>query len=160
MPCLHLESELENLKGTGYDQYPISPKTLLFPKVYNCIAYAAGDTDKWWWPHPNKFLCYWPPHLPRQYPNTETLENFIRAFEWKGYAKCEHGRYVIGIEKVVIFMKNNLPTHAARQLESGLWTSKCGKLEDIQHEMLAAVEGKVYGAAHTFLYRPRDGKPF
>lgn len=160
MPCLQLEAELENLRGTGYDQYPISPQTPRPPKWYNCIAYAVGHTDKWWWPDPKKYLYYWPPHLPRQHPNTETLENFIRAFEWKGYKRCKSGKFKKGVEKVVIFLKNNRPTHAARQLESGLWTSKCGKLEDIQHETLAAVEGTSYGRAMVFLHRRRDGKPF
>ena len=27
-------------------------------ELYNCIAYAAGDTTKWWWPDG---INYWPP---------------------------------------------------------------------------------------------------
>ena len=59
-----------------------------------------------------------------------------------------------------VFSLNNRPTHAARQLESGLWTSKCGKLQDIQHETLQAIEGGLYGHPAVFLQRRRDGKPF
>ena len=121
MPCPELELAMPSLKGTGYDQYPISPQTDPAPKGYNCIAFAAGHTDRPWWPHPNKFLYYWPPHLPREPVGAETLQNFIRAFEWKGYRPCKNGNHKTGIEKVVIFMKNNMPTHAARQLESGMW---------------------------------------
>jgi len=161
MACLQLEKELENLKGSGYDKYPISPETLGRIGRYNCIAYAAGETDKWWWPHPNRFDYYWPPQLPREFPNTETLENFVQAFECKGYQKCKNGKHKRGIEKVVIFVNRfGRPTHAARQLESGVWTSKCGRLEDIQHETLSALEGGAYGSAHTFLHRRRDGRPF
>ena len=166
MPCLELEHEIQSLIGTGYDQYPISPKTPPLPKGYNCIAFAAGHTDsppgdmnRPWWPHPNKFY-FWPPHLPREYPGLETVENFVRAFEWIGYRRCKDGKLRTGIEKVVIFLKNNRPTHAARQLESGLWTSKCGRLEDIQHETLTVMECSDYGKAAVFLHRRRDGKPF
>ena len=159
MACQQLEAALENLKGTGYDKYPISPQTPPLPQGYNCIAYAAGHTDRTWWPSVNK-LYFWPDHLPRQHPGTETQENFIRAFEWKGYTVCKDGQHRRGIEKVVIFLKDNRPTHAARQLESGRWTSKCGSLEDIEHETLFAVEGTAYGKAVIFLHRRTDGKPF
>jgi hypothetical protein len=160
MACLQLESELENLKGTGYDKYPISPQTPPVPFGYNCIAFAAGCTDRCWWPHPNKFLYYWPPHLSREAPELETVNNFIKAFEWKGYRVCKDGKFKKGVEKVVIFAKNNHPKHAARQLDSGRWISKCGSLEDIQHETLTAVQGQIYGTAHTFMHRRADGKPF
>lgn len=63
------------------------------------------------------------------------------------------------VPQVAIFLNKSLPTHAARQLESGLWISKCGRLQDIQHP-LNAVEGQLYGKAHTFLHRRRDGKQF
>jgi hypothetical protein len=141
MRCYLLESELENLKGTGYDKNPVSRKTPPYPLGYNCIAFAAGidcgtgqGEYRPWWPHPTKFLFYWPPHLPREPVGAETLQNFIRAFEWKGYKLCENGVHEAGVEKVVIFLKNNIPTHSARQLESGIWTSKCGRLQDIQHD--------------------------
>jgi hypothetical protein len=160
MQCYQLESALENLKGTGYERYPISPQTDPAPKGYNCIAFAAGHQDRPWWPHPDKFLYYWPPHLARETVDLETAANFIRAFEWKGYKVCKDGNRKKGIEKVAIFLRNNRPKHAARQLESGLWTSKCGDLEDIQHETLKAGEGKAYGNAIIFLHRRRDGKPF
>jgi hypothetical protein len=99
-------------------------------------------------------MGFWPRHLPRSGPFAETAENFVRAFEWRGYKQCPDGTLVSGIEKVAIFLKNGKPTHAARQLETGLWASKCGELEDIQHP-LAAIEGKEYGRAEIFLERNR-----
>jgi hypothetical protein len=115
--------------------------------------------NKPWWPHPLRFVYFWPPHLPRETVNLETAENFIRAFEWKGYVRCKDGTHKKGVEKVAIYLKNNVPKHAARQLESGLWTSKCGTLQDIQHERLKDVEGNLYGEAVIFLRRRRDGRP-
>jgi hypothetical protein len=155
MVCPELERQLENLRGSGYDRHPVSPQTPRL-KGYNCIAFAAGDKSRRWWPHPNKFAFYGPEHLPREVPGAETLPNFINAFAFLGYSCCQHGTLEKGTEKVVIFLKNGHPTHAARQLENGLWTSKCGNSEDIHHKTLEAVEGRVYGKAHTFLHRPRD----
>ena len=56
------------------------------------------------------------------------------------------------LKKIAIFgMKESdgsvSPTHAARQLESGEWTSKLGKdFEDIPHTTLDALNGPVYGS--------------
>lgn len=47
-----------------------------------------------------------------------------------------------------------MPKHAARQLASGRWTSKLGKLEDIDHA-LHDLEGMLYGAVVLFMKRPR-----
>jgi hypothetical protein len=160
MRCLDLESWFSNLVGSGYDQYPISPKTL--QRIgYNCIAYAAGETHRRWWPHPNVFAFHWPPHLPREPVGQETLQNFVRAFESLGYTKCKNGKFKRGVEKIVIFVSaSGVPTHASRMLESGRWGSKCGLHEDIQHDSLSAVEGSAYGTALQFMHRRRDGKPF
>jgi hypothetical protein len=161
MRCKQLEEEIPSLIGTGYDQRPISPQTSGPPHGYNCIAFAFGDTTKWWWPSPYKFIYYWPPHLRREIPNAETIENFILAFEWKGYRVCRDGSLKRGLEKIAIYANDrNCPTHAARQLESGIWVSKCGRLEDVQHTEPSHVEGALYGRAHTFMHRRRDGKPF
>jgi hypothetical protein len=46
-----------------------------------------------------------------------------------------------------------VPTHAARLLPSGLWTSKLGEWEDIEHDLLA-LEGDVYGTVALLLKRP------
>jgi hypothetical protein len=120
---------------------------------YNCIAWAVGKTDQWWWPSdvPGAF---WPKGLPKELPEQETIENFIKAFETEGYAVCDHGHFENGFEKVAIFVDNHgTPAHAARLLPSGAWTSKMGKGEDIEHDTLHVVEGKGYGTAKVFLKR-------
>src|SRR5206468_721215 len=65
---------------------------------YNCIAFAAGDETKCWWPDLGG-VYYWPNGLPRE----ETVEAFILMFQWLGYEKCEHARYEFGFEKVAIY---------------------------------------------------------
>jgi hypothetical protein len=47
----------------------------------------------------------------------------------------------------------SVPTHAARQLRSGAWTSKLGISEDVEHE-LRALEGEIYGVVALILTRP------
>ena len=43
--------------------------------------------------------------------------------------------------KIAIFVDDEgVPTHAARQLQSAVWTSKLGDWEDIEHDSLAALE--------------------
>jgi hypothetical protein len=70
---------------------------------------------------------------------------------------CNDGLFEIGFEKVAIYVDaGGTPTHMARQLESGAWTSKCGSLEDIEHYALEAVGGfgaREYGRVAAFLRR-------
>lgn len=116
---------------------------------YNCIAWAAGDTTQWWWPDQfNQY--YWPNEAPR----AETLQAFIEAYELSGYTPCETSTYEHGYEKVAIYVDvSGKPTHAARQLSDGTWTSKLGVYIDITHYTLRGVEGPKYGAAIQFLSR-------
>jgi len=117
---------------------------------YNCIAWAAADTGNWWDPHPDYF---WPSGIPRKY----SVEAYIRAYETLGYTLCSTADYEQGYEKIAIYVNpDGEPTHAARQLESGHWTSKLGQIEDIEHETLAGVEGKEYGSATAFMKRLKN----
>lgn len=121
---------------------------------YNCIAWAAGEDWRWWWPAPG--VAYWPPGVEA----SETIEAFIEAFKTLGYSECMDGSLETGVEKVALFGSGpagrEAPTHAARQLESGEWTSKLGPLEDIVHSNVGDVEGPEYGRAIGYLSRPRS----
>lgn len=116
---------------------------------YNCIAWAAGRDDAWWWPDP-EFVCYWPDAAPRQ----ESIDAFVAAFTDLGYEPCPGGELQDGFEKVAIYRCGGLPTHAARQLRDGSWSSKLGRNIDITHT-LAGLEGCEYGRVVAFLKRPR-----
>lgn len=116
---------------------------------YNCIAWAAQDTGKWWWPDAAGD-DYWPSTAPRE----ETLEAFETAYGTLGYLRCDNGDLEAGFEKIAVFVDaSGMPTHAARQLTTGRWTSKCGKLEDIEHA-LDVFKDTAYGEVGMVLKRP------
>src|SRR5438132_1638094 len=94
---------------------------------YNCIAWAAGETHRRWWPD-RMLVDYWPKTIPR----VPTLPAFMAAFSSLGYEACENPSLEPGFEKVAFFAKPpGTPTHAARQLSHGTWTSKLGDEQDI-----------------------------
>lgn len=120
---------------------------------YNCIAWAAHDTGAWWWPDPDG-LYFWPADIPRE----ESVDAFVRAYQTLGFSLCSDGAFEPAFEKVAIYVgAQGEPTHAARLLRDGWWTSKLGALEDIRHQTLAAVEGASYGNAGVFMKRPITG---
>lgn len=117
---------------------------------YNCIGWAACDANRNWWPFGGLGI-YWPPDVPRE----ETVSAFTAMFGTLGYAAGADDSLESGAEKVALFASAlDVPTHAARQLASGLWTSKIGELEVIEHE-LRALEGDAYGTVASVLKRPR-----
>jgi len=116
---------------------------------YNCIAWAAGDTRRWWWPGEAPF-SFWPSGIERE----ESVGNFVAAFATLGYEPTKSGEHDRDYEKVAIFASSEgIPTHMARQLPNGSWTSKLGGLEDITHIVLAGVAGTDYGHVVAFLQR-------
>jgi hypothetical protein len=107
---------------------------------YNCIAHAAGKDDNWWWPVADEVEGV---HWPAGVALVETIEAFIQAYETEGYEVCEAQSRELetGFEKIAIYVDaDGTPTHAARQLPDGSWTSKLGDWEDIQHQTLEALE--------------------
>ncbi len=121
---------------------------------YNCIAGAAGETRRWWWPAESP-LAYWPAGVERD----ESISTFVNAFSTLGYQISSSGDLDLAAEKVAIFAIGNLPTHMARQLPDGTWTSKLGELEDIRHHTAEYVATSDYGVIVLFLERPRSGVP-
>ena len=85
------------------------------------------------------------------------MSAFLAAFESLGYEKCEDGLLEAEYEKVALFADpdTGVPTHAARQLSDGWWTSKLGPLEDIKHEKAEDVSGPIYGTVVHFMRRTK-----
>lgn len=144
MPDLHLRfgSALPNLTAGNYRE--TSPASW----VYNCIAWAAGVDDAWWWPSDGR---HWPAGVER----AETLAAFLAAFALLGYTPAAGPGAESGVEKVALYASAGRPTHAARQLPDGWWTSKLGPSVDIEHETPEAVAGGVYGEVVAILARLR-----
>lgn len=122
---------------------------------YNCIAWAMGENDAWWWPSEDSF-----------WPNDDkgpTLGTFERMLAARGFARCPDGALVAGMEKVVIYTvgegRSLKVTHAARQLDDGRWASKIGNCEDIEHHTVKAVRGPLYGKPHAYYLRPKPAAP-
>lgn len=137
-----LDTLFPGLRGSAYSI--TSPRTI----DYNCIAWAAQDTERNWWP--DRFnQYYWPTEIPR----IESIEAFVAAFATLGYELCQDHKLARGVEKVALFVDTaGRPTHAARLLPSGRWTSKLGQLEDIEHDY-HAVCGEKYGTVACILAR-------
>lgn len=133
MRCPILERRLPKLADAGYqktsDQTGLPP----IPGAYNCIAWAAHDIHRWWWPSDDTFWPFW---IERK----STVDCFVKTFRWLGYRVCTTSRQEFGYEKIVLYTRGVEPKHMARQLSNGTWTSKCGDLEDITHFTLDAVE--------------------
>ena len=139
--------ELPNLNSENYRiTNPSTPR-------YNCIAWAIGSDTQWRWPiRP----YYWPPGVPEE----ETLSAFLAAFATRGYEECKDGSLEAGYERVALFANRTAsgdfsPTHVARQLPDGRWTSKLGPCEDIEHVKVEDVNGPAYGTVVRFMRRAR-----
>jgi hypothetical protein len=111
---------------------------------YNCIAWAANDNKRWWWPSE---FAYWPKNAPR----TVKLKSFTLAFKTLGYVPCSDGNFETNYEKIAVYAKDGVPKHAARQLDNGMWTHKMGQNIDLSATLTAA-EGPEYGEV-VRLYR-------
>lgn len=121
---------------------------------YNCLAWAAGENRRNWWPDPAG-IGYWPATVRREV----SIGAFVDAYGTLGFRLCFDGTLEEGLQKIAIFgkgvMGSEIPTHAALQLENGRWTSKLGPCEDIEHATPDAVNGPVYGTVVCYMVRPR-----
>jgi hypothetical protein len=117
--------------GTSFEV--MAPRT----KVYNCIAWSVGVTNRWVWPG-------------------TTISAFDQLYGNYGFRRVRTGRLgkgdfqmVPGVQKIVLYAvvkKGKLKcTHGARQLPDGSWTSKLGKLPRIRHLTPQALNGPSYG---------------
>lgn len=144
---IHGKNELE----VAFPKLLGTPYTITSPKntEYNCIAWAVGEDQVFWWPD-EWDIAYWPEGVPRE----ETQEAFIQAYGTLGYETCDNNiNLEEGYEKVAIYVDDTgKPKHAARQLSSGLWTSKLGQSNDIEHT-LDGLTNSIYGQVGLILKR-------
>jgi len=122
---------------------------------FNCIAYAANDERRSWWPAQGHLKgaakSYWP--IQRR---DETVGNFVEAFSTIGYLPCVSGDLEDGYEKVALYALDNVPMHMAYQGCDGMWTSKLGAEWDIMHESVHGLAGDTYGTVSCYLRRARE----
>jgi hypothetical protein len=139
------EDEFPNLGATEY-QITSNPS-----RNYNCFAWAAGEDDRWWNPLTPENPYYWPDGVPAEL----TITAFIQAYQTLGYEPCDSSDLEECFEKIAIYATpDGEPTHAARQLLNGKWTSKLGRWEDIEHE-LDGLSCEMYGTVKQILKRSK-----
>ena len=124
-----------------------SPRTV----DYNCIAWAAHNSQRWWQPG-----VYWPTEVSR---DDHGIGALVAAFTELGFKECDSGELEENFEKVALYGFGMMYTHAARQLPDGHWTSKLGQLEDITHTTPEAIAGSDYGQVIQFMKRKLDTDP-
>lgn len=112
---------------------------------YNCIAWAVGDTEHWWQPG-----VFWPIAIPQDGFGIDVLAESMQS---QGFAVCETAVLEEGFQKVALYATSAFYTHACRQLPSGKWTSKLGRMEDIEHDSPDDLAGGVYGSVVLFMKR-------
>jgi hypothetical protein len=142
---------------TIYDLFSLSQVTCVVTSkatvTYNNIAWAADEDSRVWEPDLTLGRCYWPPGIPKE----RTLDAFIRLFMSMGYEIAlnnEHG-LESGFQRIAIYIDSrDRPSHVARQLPSGKWTSKLPNREDIQHDSPACLEGIHFGYVVRTMRRP------
>lgn len=124
--------------------------------AYNCVAWAVGETHRWWDPFDSPSR-YWPAGVSRD----DTVEALQDALATEGFAPCDDGNLESDFVKLAIFADEEGFTHVARQLPSGRWTSKLGADCDIEHDLEALISRRSlsalynYGEVVAFMRRPR-----
>ena len=115
---------------------------------YNCIAYAAGDPDRWW-SYEEPGYWHWPEHASR----TAAIASLVEVFAGLGFEICPDASAEDGYEKVALYQSNGRWTHAARQMPNGHWRSKLGAGPLVEHYTLQSLVGELYGVVHCIMRR-------
>ena len=116
---------------------------------YNCVAYAVGETDRWW--SHSEADYYWPEHASR----TPSIQSLIEVFAGLGYELCEDAGNEAGFNKVALYANGEGDwTHAAVQLNDGRWSSKLGPDEDISDRTPQSLDSDFYGVVNCYMRRP------
>jgi len=165
---IHLGINRPKFAGVSGGNCPI---TSLPSPAYNCVAWALGFDDQFWWPVPWAGGGQWPVHLARR----DDIATFVELFRHFGFFPCLSTRLAHGSELIALyglplnesFLVPNLPTlsqtdllgfqfrHVARQLPSGVWTSKLGLSFDMEHPDPVSLEGAAYGRVVLYMARAR-----
>jgi hypothetical protein len=144
---LETTSERSSFPHLGRDFEVLRPGT----KTYNCIAWSLGVTDRWLWPVPSGQ----PVHV----------RDFDNLFARHGYRRLSSLNFerVEGQDKLILYTRRKddgtfEPTHTARQLSDGSWSSKLGKLPLIRHLHPGDVSGDTYGEPTVVYVRGRPAR--
>ena len=113
---------------------------------YNCIAYAAGETGRSWWPNVDS---YWPAWAT----STNSIESLKEAFAGLGYEQCDDSDAEAGYQKIALYEARGVMTHIALQMPNRRWRSKLGRGPVIEHHSPESLSGENYGNPTVFMRR-------
>src|SRR5262245_19924185 len=91
-------------KATAQHFPNLSDYVIMSPKdpIYNCVAFAAGDTTRKWdpgiLPEPG---YYWPAGALQD--DNDDIDALKRAFAQLGYEECESGDLESGWQKIALY---------------------------------------------------------
>lgn len=118
----------------------------------NCIAHACGARGEWWEPVTGRFWPVGPPYCNYK------VQSLVRVFERYGYVACDSAACEPEYERIAVYGREGMYTHAARQLiADGTWTSKLGPEDDINHATPEVLADGAYGEVVTIMRRRRSG---
>lgn len=121
-----------------------------YDQNYNCIAWAIIKNNVWVEPVEGEFDgIFWPPGLDKGL----SFDHLVSLFKFYGYSECESSVFEEGFMKVALYGKEEKWTHAARQTPNGMWASKMGVYEDIEHNSPLDLEGIGYGSIYQYMKR-------
>lgn len=131
-----------------------------YDEKYNCISWAMRYTDRWTSPPAGSpyldGVLWWPPTATEG----AKITCLVDAFEKEGFVLCDSYDFDKDWLKVALYYNPMTGewTHAARQLRSGMWSSKLGKANDIEHGTPYSIEGQFYGKVFCIMQTPFHGK--
>ena|SRR2546427_8820520 len=112
---------------------------------YNCVAFAAGDHERFWQNlgHPTKGY-FW----PHGFSDDETVDGWVRVFRLLNFEVSTKEEAGSGFEVIAIYgTHEGNATHVATRKGNDPWMSKLGKGHDIEHETLEFLECTVQHAS-------------
>lgn len=148
MPLRELREIFHNLTG---DRNTITSE---IDPNYNCTAWATKDKSRWWEPFGLIVPVSFPPYYwPEDIPHNSLPETYIKLFEEQGFELTNNSELEVGFEKLALYIRDDEFQHVARQKQCGMWTSKVGPQEDIQHTLhdLEANHEAGYGESTIFM---------
>lgn len=110
---------------------------------YNCVAWANGDTTRFWSPTPDGLRSgnYWPEDLPALC----SVKVFKDLFARDGFVECAPEELPDGVEAIAIYVsEGGQPEHVARRKADGTWMSKMGDEADIEHQTVGCLDCNVW----------------
>jgi len=127
---------------------------------YNCVAYALGEVNK----DIDMLALSKRIDLTPFGLSNDKLDHSINGYiklisGLYSYEVCDNSEVEENFDKIVLFEGLDEDgdisfLHIAKQLDNGIWTSKMGAFEDIEHLTPDAVNG-LYGQPKVFMKRKK-----